>query len=234
MTDTYRLHFAPDNASIIIRMVLEELRLPYETALVDRRADAHNKPAYLAINPAGKIPALETADGVIFETAAILLWLADRHEALAPSPMAQDRAAFLKWLFYLSNTLHANFRMIFYPRQYMPDAPESFPALVSGARQNVQQGLQLLEREAQAGHNWFNATTPTVADFYMAAIVRWLALYPNGQTNWFDLTHYPGLRQLVSRLETRPSVQAMCRAEGMTSTPFTVPKLPTPLEGSVL
>jgi len=234
MTDRYRLHYAPDNASIIIRMVLEDLRLPYETALVDRRADAHNKPAFRAINPAGKIPALETPDGVIFETAAILLWLADRHGALAPTPQAPERAAFLKWLFYLSNTLHANCRMIFYPRQYMPDAPEAFPALVNGARQHVRQGLDLFEQEAHAGQSWLNAEAPSVMNFYLAAIVRWLALYPKGQTEWFELSAYPGLKQLISRLETRPSVIAMCRAEGMTATPFTNPKPPMPHEGSVL
>ena len=81
----YRLHYAPDNASLIVRLALEELGRPYETVLVDRRAKAQRSPAYLALNPAGRIPTLETPDGPISETGAILLWLADRHGALAPA-----------------------------------------------------------------------------------------------------------------------------------------------------
>ncbi|MCB1329029.1 MAG: glutathione S-transferase N-terminal domain-containing protein, partial [Maritimibacter sp.] len=71
------LHYAPDNASLIIRIALEELGLPYETRLVDRQAEAQKSPAYLALNPQGLIPVLETPEGPIFETAAILLWLGE-------------------------------------------------------------------------------------------------------------------------------------------------------------
>ena len=60
---TYLLHFAPDNASLCIRLALEELRLPYQTALVDRDINAQRSPAYLALNPNGLIPVLETPHG---------------------------------------------------------------------------------------------------------------------------------------------------------------------------
>ena len=85
MTPRYRLHYAPDNASLIIRLALEELGQAYETTLVNRQAQVQRSAAYRALNPNGLIPVLETPDGPMFETAAILLWLADRHGALAPS-----------------------------------------------------------------------------------------------------------------------------------------------------
>ena len=44
---TYRLHYAPDNASLIIRLVLEELGVPYATALIDRAARGQKAPEYL-------------------------------------------------------------------------------------------------------------------------------------------------------------------------------------------
>ena len=119
----YRLHYAPDNASLIVRLALEELGVPYDTVLVDRAARAQRRPAYLALNPNGLIPVLETPVGPIFETGAILLWLADTHGALAPVPNDPPRAAFLKWLFWVSDTLHADLRMLFHPENYTgPDA----------------------------------------------------------------------------------------------------------------
>jgi glutathione S-transferase len=119
----YRLHYAPDNASLVVRLALEELGQPYDTVLVDRAARGHKAPEYRALNPAGLIPVLETPDGPVFETGAILLWLADRHGALAPAPDSPDRGAFLKWLFFTSNTLHAGLRMRFYPAQYAAGDP---------------------------------------------------------------------------------------------------------------
>lgn len=52
----FTLHYAPDNASLIVRRVLEELGLPYRAALVDRRSVQQKSPAYLALNPQGLIP----------------------------------------------------------------------------------------------------------------------------------------------------------------------------------
>ena len=105
MKTPYRLHYAPDNASLVIRLVLEEMALPYETTLVDRARKEQEGAAYRALNPNGLIPVLVTPQGPIFETAAILLWLADTHGRMAPRSDSPERAAFLKWLFFLSNTL---------------------------------------------------------------------------------------------------------------------------------
>ena len=98
---TYRLHYAPDNASLIIRLALEELELPYETVLVDRARTAQQSAEYLALNPNGLIPVLETPHGALFETGAILLWLADTEGKLAPPPESAARGNFLKWLFFV-------------------------------------------------------------------------------------------------------------------------------------
>ena len=79
---TYILHYAPDNASLIIRLALEHAQVPYRDVLVDRAAVAQRSAEYLALNPNGLIPVLETPEGPLFETGAILLWLADTHGSL--------------------------------------------------------------------------------------------------------------------------------------------------------
>ena len=75
----YILHYFPDTASLIVRLVLEELGTPYEARLIDREGGALSSPAYLAMQPLGLIPVLETPQGALFETAAMLLYLAERH-----------------------------------------------------------------------------------------------------------------------------------------------------------
>ena len=81
-----QLYYSPGTIAIAVAITLEELGLPYEPVRLDFKAGEQGKPGYLALNPAGKIPVLETEDGPLFETGAILLWLADRHGTLAPAP----------------------------------------------------------------------------------------------------------------------------------------------------
>ena len=96
----YKLHYAPDNASLIIRIFLEEIEAKYTCNLIDRKQNSQKDPKYLALNPNGLIPVLETNDGPIFETAAILLWLADQHKCNFPEIENNKRAYGLKWLFF--------------------------------------------------------------------------------------------------------------------------------------
>ena len=140
----YVLHYAPDNASLAVRLALEELGLPYRTALVDRARQAQEGAAYRAVTPTGLIPALETPDGVIFETGAILLWLADRHGGLAPAPDAPERGDFLKWFFLTANTLHPDLRALFYPHRYAG-------ADKAGHRALTEDRILALPRDARRG-----------------------------------------------------------------------------------
>lgn len=229
MTPRYRLHYAPDNASLIIRLALEEMRVPYRTALVNRAANGQSSPAYLALNPNGLIPVLETPNGAIFETGAILLWLADQHGALLPAPNNPLRGDALKWLFFLSNTLHPALRMLFYPEKYVGDDAKDQAHFRKITSQNISDILQKLNTQAAP---WLIGTAPSLLDFYLAACLRWCALYPKGGTDWFNLDQTPALAHLCRMLEQRPSVGAAIQAEGLGPTPFSAPTYANPPEGS--
>ncbi|SDE43685.1 glutathione S-transferase family protein [Limimaricola pyoseonensis] len=229
---TLRLHYAPDNASLCVRLALEELRLPFDTALVDRRAGAQRSPAYLALNPHGMIPVLETPEGPIFETAAILLWLSDRHRdhaVLMPAPEAPDRGLALAWLFWLANTLHPALRMMFYGGEHI--GPEMVFALHERTAQRTLEMLDRLEAALPGLGPWLGADQPSALDCYLVPMLRWCALYPEAGTGWFDLARWPGLQAAATRFETRPSVAAAIRAEGLGPRPFTAPRPPHPPEG---
>lgn len=235
MTDVYRLHYAPDNASLIIRLALEEIRVPYLTALVDRRAMAQKSPAYLRLNPAGLVPVLETPQGPLFETGAILLWLAETHpdSGLAPAPSDPARGEFLKWLFFVSNTLHADLRITFYPALYAGDDPKAQAALVRTVQQRLRTHLSLLDDLAGQTPDWLSPKHTSLLGLYLACLMRWMALYPTAQDRgWFDLANTPALKTLLAAYERRPSTQSACHAEGLGPTPFTAPRYATPAQGS--
>lgn len=224
---TLTLHYAPDNASLIVRLALEELRLDYTASLVDRAQRAQEGEAYRRINPHGLIPALETPDGALFETGAILLWLADRHPGtLAPAPEASERADFLKWLLFISNTLHPALRMTFYPQKYCPGHEADLRRHVQG---EIAQHLTAVDAEAQGP--WFLGGL-TAIDLYLGPLLRWCALYPAGETAWFDLARTPALARICAGLEARKSAARADMAEGLGPTPFTAPRPAAPPEGS--
>ena len=224
---TYRLHYAPDNASLVIRLALEEIGASYATVLVDRATRAHKSSAYLALNPAGLIPALETPEGVLFETGAILLWLADRHGQGAPAPHAPDRGDFLKWLFYLANTVHPTLRMSFYPEQYLD---HSAGPLCAAAQARFAGQLDILDTRAAP---WFGAGRPSLLDPYLACLMRWRALYPVHDPG-YDPRRWPRLYTMLDRIEHSPATRAAIAAEGLGPHPFTAPVYADPPEGSAL
>lgn len=224
------LHYAPDNASGIIRLALEELGLPYRTALVDRSVRAQDSAAYRAVNPTGLIPALETDEGPLFETGAILLWLTDRYGTIGPRAGDPGRGSFLKWLFFLSNTAHADLRQMFYPQSYVPAGAEAAHHAIMAARMETH--LALLDMAATQMPDLF--APPSALAIYVCTLMRWSVLYPEGQSPWFDLDDYPALAALAAAVEQRPAARRLAQAEGLGPAPYTAPDYCRPPEGSVL
>lgn len=229
----YVLHYAPDNASLIVRLALEEIGAPYRTALVDRRLRQQDSAAYRAVSPTGLIPALETPQGALSETAAILLWLSETHGVLAPAPGAPDRGAFLKWLFFTSNTLHAEARMHFYPEQYA-GAEAALPAFRQATETRILRHLGLLEALAGEGRAWFRPDAPSLLTFYLACLQRWMRLYPLDRRGWLDMARFPRLAAIAAATEALPAAARAARAEGHRPMMFTAPDYPDPPEGSAL
>jgi len=101
MSDLLLYHISPSRSSIVLWM-LEEVGEPYEVKLLDIKKGENREPAYLAVNPMGKVPAIRHDGVVITEAAAICCYLADRFPAagLGPTLGDRDRGPYLKWLFF--------------------------------------------------------------------------------------------------------------------------------------
>ncbi len=225
-----RLHYAPDNASLCVRLALHRAEVPFQTILLDRRTREQDGAAYRAVNPMGLIPALETPDGPLFETGAILLWIADRYGAgLAPAPDHSDRGRFLSWLFWMSNTLHPALRILFYPGKHI--SGDTGP-LVARTRDRFLAWLHMLEAEAPGLRSWLGAERSSILDCYLAPMLRWPSLYPEVGASWFDLAAWPCLYAVAQAMDIRPETVEAIRAEGLGPSPFSAPILPDPPEGS--
>jgi glutathione S-transferase len=99
---TITLYHCPNSRSNVGMYLLEELGLPYEVEIVDVRAGAGQTPAYLAINPMGKVPSIRDGDDVVSEIGAICLYIGDKYPDAKLAPPIGDprRAAYLRWLFF--------------------------------------------------------------------------------------------------------------------------------------
>ncbi len=213
------LHHAPDFASTIVRMALEELELPHTLSIVDFDAGALQSAEYRRINPVGLIPALETDDGPMFETAAILLWLVDKTGRLGPGPNDTDRGAFLSWLFFTSNALHQAALAMFYPHR--PAGEANTDAARATAHDQVVARLGLIEAMlATQSPRWLSADHPGVLGLYIGVLVRWLTSLPP-EPYRINLAEFPMLRAVLVAHENRPSVQRVAADEGLGAHPFT-------------
>ncbi|HEY3695392.1 glutathione S-transferase family protein [Phenylobacterium sp.] len=101
------LYHSPASRAFITYWMLEELGVPFRVETVDIRKGQQKSPAYLKLNPSGKVPTLTDGKVVVSETAAICLYLADRYSygALAPKLEAPARGPYLQWMVYATAVL---------------------------------------------------------------------------------------------------------------------------------
>ena len=107
--------------SIRARWTLQELGVDFEAITVNLRAGEHRSPAYLAINPAGKLPALVDGDLVLTESAAIVLYLGEKYGKFLPAD-ARGRAEVNKWLLFTVTELEQPLWRIAKNRNLYPEA----------------------------------------------------------------------------------------------------------------
>ena len=218
----YTLHYSPDTASLVVRMVLAELGVPHQALLIDREAGQLASPTYRAMHPLGLIPAMETPDGPMFETAAILLYLSDRHPGLAPAQDSPQRAAFLKWLFFTASNIHPCLLQLFYPDRV---AGEAFvDPVMAQARQRMHSYLLALDAMVQhETPDWISPDRPCLMGYHIGMLMRWLATYGPGHPSYFRSAEFPALHAVLAAHEIRAAALAVGAAENLGPTLFTNP-----------
>jgi len=209
-----QLHYYPSTAAMVPHILLEELGVPYERVFVDRAADAHRRPAYLALNPNGLLPVLVDGELVLYETAAICLHLADTHPQarLAPPVGSVQRAHVYKWLMWLTNTLQATLIAYFYPDRWVEEGNAAGAAQVKAqAQRRIGALLDQLDAElARHGGPWFMGDSHTLLDAYAFTLCRWTRNFSAHPAR--ERTH---LGPYLERMLARPAVQRVLVNEGL-------------------
>ena len=172
-----QLHYYPGTAAMTPHILLQEIGMPFEIVLVDRMADAHKTPDYLKLNPNGLIPVLTNGDFVLYETAAICLYLCDSFPSagLAPALGTAERAHFYKWLIWLTNTLQTTLVIYFYPERWVVEGNDAGAAEVKAQAQRKIGGLldQLDGELARHGGPWLMGESYSALDPYAMMLCRW-------------------------------------------------------------
>lgn len=175
-----------------VRWALEEVGQPYEVRLVSFAA--MKEPAHLALHPFGQIPTYEEGGLALFETGAIVLHLAERHEGLLPDD-ANARARAISWMFAAVNTVEPPILDLATARIVEGDKPwskERLPLVQDRIRERLK---QLSARIGDA--EWLDGAF-SAGDLMMVSVL--LRLKPSGMLN-----EYPSLAAYVARGETRPA-----------------------------
>jgi glutathione S-transferase len=220
---TYRLYHVPDWGSSVIRLMLEEIGAPYEIAPLDWDAGDFDSPAFRAVNPLGLIPALETPDGPIFETAAIILWLNARHGGLCPAPTDPARGAFLSWLMFTSNTLHQTVLTVIHPDRIAGEALQDVVQAHALGHLHDQAG-QLEALLAVMDPDWLSDRKPGALGYYLGILLRWAIYLPETPAMRFSLATYPRLKDVLAAHEAFPAAQRVAALDDLGPTPFTAPE----------
>lgn len=201
-----KLYYSPGACSLADHIVLEWIGQPYEAIKVGR--EERKTPEFLAINPAGAVPALEHDGWVLTQNAAILNYLADLHpqSGLGGDGSAKSRAEVNKWLAFANSDVHPAFYPMFGSTAYLEDAA-TIDKTKDAARAKVRMLFQRADAHLQ-GRDWL-ADTRSIADPYLYVTYRW------ARANGVDLGGLDNLAAFASRIEADPAVQKVLRDEGL-------------------
>lgn len=156
--------------STITEAMLVLVGEPYEFVDVggfDRPGEARDR--LLAVNPLAQVPTLVLDGGeVMTESAAIALWLASKHDALAPPPGTPDHATFLRLLVWLVANVYPTFTYGDYPERWTPSAPDELEEATDRRREELYRWL-----ETQIVGPFALGEQVTAIDCYLACMISW-------------------------------------------------------------
>ncbi|MBN3254387.1 GSH-dependent disulfide bond oxidoreductase [Pectobacterium brasiliense] len=197
------LYYAPTPNGHKITLFLEEANLPYQLHRVNISKGEQFRPEFLAISPNNKIPAIvdtQPAEGdtpiSLFESGAILLYLAEKHGVLLSTSL-RERTAMLQWLFWQV----AGFGpMLGQNHHFNHYAPQPVPYAIERYQQETQRLYRVLDKHLQDS-SWLAGEHYSIADI---ATYPWVVSYARQRV---DLDDYPAVKAWYTRISERPATQ---------------------------
>jgi glutathione S-transferase len=193
-----RLYYTPHTTADRVRWLLDELSLSFELARIDLAKGEHKKPEYLRLNPNGLVPTLVDGDTVIYESAAILLYLADKfgEGGVAPRPGTAERAGYYQWMLFTATSVDPPALQVLLHQMILPPEQRS-SAVAADQAQRFDAAAKVLE-QALERREYLVGDRFTAADVMVAgALYRGLGLGLSP-----DRT---ALADYVNRMTSRPA-----------------------------
>jgi GSH-dependent disulfide-bond oxidoreductase len=179
-------------------IMLEEIGLPYTTHAIDISKGDQFKPEYVAINPNSKIPAIidRETDLTIFESGAILIYLAEKSGKLLPT-VQKDRFQVLQWLMLQMGSIGPMFGQL---GHFKHAAPEKIPYAIERYEKETLRLYSVLDGQL-TNHPFIAGDDYSIADI---ATYPWVANY---ERLGLTLDKHPHLKRWVELLQQRPAIQ---------------------------
>jgi len=198
-----KLYYHPSPNPLKIALFLEEAAMPYELVPVDTRKGEQHEPEFLAINPNAKTPALSDGEAIIFDSNAILLYLAEKSGQFAPSGDVQ-RAQMLSWLMLVATGIGPYSGQCVHFKHFAPDPKEY---AVNRYDFEAHRHWKLIDNQLE-GKTYMLGEDYSIVDM---AVWGWARAVPFilGQDAWEGL---PNVKRLLDNINERPAAQ---RAEAL-------------------
>ncbi len=179
-------------------ITLEELELPYDLHVLDLGAGRQKEPWFLAINPNGRIPAIvdrDNDDFAVFESGAIMLYLAERSGRLIPAD-EKGRSRVIQWLMFQMGGVGP---MMGQANVFTRYFPEQIPSVIDRYRRESRRLFEVLESRL-ADHEWLgdDYSIADIANFCWVRTYDWPGVSIDG---------LPGVQRWLAAIEARPAVQ---------------------------
>ena len=174
-----QLYGGPRTRAPLVQWYLEELAVPYQYIALNIRAQEQRQPEFLAINPMGKVPAIADGDFKLWESGAILLYLADKYGQMPES--VEARAVMTQWVIFANATLG--------PGLFLEDRRDrETPRLLKPLDRILTQQPFIVGSEL------------TVADIAVGSYLHYARVLLS-----LDLSHYPAINRYLNQLSERPA-----------------------------
>ena len=182
-----------------VALFLEEAGLPYEPVPIDTRRGQQFEPAFLAINPNGKVPAIVDGDATVFDSNAILLYLAEKTGRFLPASDPVTRGEFLSWLMFVATGIGPFSGQAVHFRHF---APEKVPYADNRYQYEARRHYGILESRL-AERRYMVGEAYSIVDM---AVWGWARMVPfiMGEDAWAS---FPNLRRLFDEISARPAAE---------------------------
>jgi GST-like protein len=182
-----------------VALFLEEAGLQYEAIPVDGRKGDQHKPEFLAVNPNAKVPAIVDGDVTVFDSNAILLYLAEKTGKFLPPKGDKLRGELLSWLLFVASGVGPYSGQLVHFRTY---APEKNEYAINRYAFEAQRHFGIVEARL-AKHKYMVGDTYTIVDMDLWGWARLIPMF-SGEAAW---AKFPNLKRLVDEISARPAAQ---------------------------